>query len=262
MKKLISALCACIVLVSAFCVTAAAQPYTDSDSGVSVELPDEYTVLTSSNLSKYADFIESIGHSTESLRKAMNSGNIVMYAAVSDNTKQIHLKCWSSDFSVRTGDLSSLSEEGQNAALESMKKVICGDGNEILLSEKITHDGLTYLKLAVSVPADAPFCYIQYVTVSGGRFISLVYYNAHGWLTADEQRAADSVFSTVSVPKKSGGISSFGIMTVTEIVLIALLILAGVALIIYIIRSFFIDYKNSREEPEIIPDRIKMNRKK
>ncbi|GEM_PF-4679896 len=261
MKRIICTVCVLVLLASIFTVSATAKTVTNSDYGIEIDFPDEYIVLTTGSLSKNSDFIESIGHTTESLRKAMKNGNIIFYSANENNTKQLHVKCWSTDFSERIGDLDKLSDEARDAALESIKKVLVSDGNQILFSSSFAHGNSLYLKLAVYVPDDEPFCYIQYITVCGGKFYSLVYYNAHSYLTVAEQKEADSVLSsmTINIKKES---SSVGLSTIIETVLIYVLIVAAVAVMIFIIRSFIADYRGKKDEPEIIPDRIKMNRKK
>ena len=260
-KRLLSFFVAALTLISVFSLTAAAKEVSNSDWDVEIDFPDEYIVLTTGTLSKNTEFIESIGHSKESLRKAMNSGNIVFYAANQANTKQFHVKCWSTDFSKRIGNLHSLSGESKEATLDSIKNILVSDGHEILFSNSFTHGESLFLKLAVAVKGDSPFCYIQYITVLSGNFYSLVYYNAHSYLTVAEQKEADSILSAMKIKVKddTGGITAQEIIYFT---LVGLVILGSLLLVFIILRSFFIDYKISRNEPEIIPDRIKIKRNK
>lgn len=261
MKRIICAVCAVVVFLLLFSVSASAKTVSNSEYGIEAEFPDDYIVLTTGNLSKNADFVESIGHSTESLRKAMKNGNILFYAANESNTKQLHVKCWSTDFSERIGDLGSLSDESRAAAMESIQKILVEDGNQILFSSSFTYGGCLYLKIAVFVDADEPFCYIQYITVSSGRFYSLVYYNAHGYLTVAEQKEADSVLSGIKIDVKASGLS-IDFQDVLYLVLMSVLIIGALVVIFLVIRSFYTDYVGSKDEPEIIPDRIKMKRNK
>ena len=261
MKRFICAVCVVIALLSLFSVSAAAKTVSNSDYGIEIDFPDDYIVLTTGNLSKNADFVESIGHSSDSLRKAMKNGNILFYAANGSNTKQLHVKCWSSDFSERIGDLGSLSDESRAAAMESIQKILVDDGNQILFSSSFTHGDCLYFKIAVFVDADEPFCYIQYITVSGGRFYSLVYYNAHGYLTVAEQKEADSVLSGMKIDISDQG-QSVDFQDILSFVLMAVLIIGALTAAFLVLRSFYTDYVGSKDEPEIIPDRIKMKRNK
>lgn len=259
MKRLIAFICAVAVAVI-FPFSAAAKSVSSSEHGVEIDFPDDYIVLTTGNLSKNGEFVESIGHSKESLRKAMNNGNIIFYAANQNNTKQLHVKSWTTDFSERIGELSGLGDESREATLQSIKNILVSDGHQVLFSNIFSHDNCLYLKLAVFVDGDNPFCYIQYITVTGGSFYSLVYYNAHGYLTVTEQKEADAVLSKMRIIAKSDG-GGIGAVTVIEIVLILALIVAALVVMFLIIRSFIMDILGKRVEPEVIPDRIKIKRK-
>ncbi len=253
------AVCAICAAVWALMFTVSASAKTVSQNGIKVTFPSEYIVLTTENLSDNEDFVESIGHTRDSLKKAMSDGNILFYAANKANTKQIHIKSWTTDFSKRVNNLSELDEKLRDATLESIKKILVEDGNQILFSNTFTHDNCLYLKLAVHIDAEEPFCYIQYVTVAGGKFYSMVYYNAHGYLSVTEQKDADKVLSTVKINTKGG--PSIGALPIVETALIALLIIASLAVMFFIIRSFILDFMGKRAEPEQIPDRIKVKRK-
>ncbi len=261
MKRLVCALCAFVTVFSLFSISASAKTVSNAELGVEIDFPDQYIVLSTGSLSKNSEFVESIGHSTESLRRAMKEGNILFYAANEKNTKQYHLKSWTTDFSERIGELAALSEQSRAAALESIKKVLVKDGHEILFSNTFTHGDNLFLKLAVFVDGDNPFCYIQYITVSSGRFYSLVYYNAHGYLTVAEQKEADSLLSTMHISTKSSR-PKIDFQDVLYFVLIGAMIIGAIIVICIIVRSFIIDYKISKDEPEFVPDRIKMKRPK
>lgn len=260
-RRLLCFLVAAITMISVFSLTAAAKSVSNSDWDVEINFPDEYIVLTTATLSKNTEFIESIGHSKESLRKAMNSGNIIFYAANEKNTKQFHVKCWTTDFSERIGNLHSLSGESREATLDSIKKILVSDGHEILFSNSFTHGESLFLKLAVSVKGDNPFCYIQYITVLAGNFYSLVYYNAHSYLTVAEQKEADSILSALKIRAKGEG-SGISVQEIVYFTLVGLVLVGALFIIFVILRSFLVDYKISKTEPEIIPDRIKIKRNK
>ena len=239
MKRLIAFICAIAVAVI-FPFSAAAKSVSSSEHGVEIDFPDDYIVLTTG--------------------KAMNNGNIIFYAANQNNTKQLHVKSWTTDFSERIGELSGLGDESREATLQSIKNILVSDGHQVLFSNIFSHDNCLYLKLAVFVDGDNPFCYIQYITVTGGSFYSLVYYNAHGYLTVTEQKEADAVLSKMRIIAKSDG-GGIGAVTVIEIVLILALIVAALVVMFLIIRSFIMDILGKRVEPEVIPDRIKIKRK-
>ena len=250
-RRLLCFLVAAITMIRVFSLTASAKSVSNSEWDVEIDLPDEYIVLTTQTLSKNTEFIESIGHSKESLKKAMNSGNIIFYAANEKNTKQFHVKCWKTDFSERIGNLHSLSGESREATLDSIKK--------ILFSNSFTYGESLFLKLAVSVKGDNPFCYIQYITVLAGNFYSLVYYNAHSYLTVAEQKEADSVLSALKINAKDEG-SGISVQEIVYFALVGLVLIGAVFIIFVILRSFLIDYKISKTELDIIPDRIKIKR--
>jgi hypothetical protein len=248
-----------VLTAAAFALPVSAVSVKMSDEGFSVEVPDEYTVLTASNLSKNKDFLTGLGHTSESFRRSMDEADIVMYAATADNRRQMQVKIWTSDFSELTGDLSQLSGEAAEQALASIGGDIGGSG-QLLDSQQIIRGEMRFFRFTVRVDGGLPFCYIQYLTVLNGKFYSLVYYNAESSLTAEQQSEAEAAFNSFTVQKQR----SVGIVdgnTLLQIVIGGIVIAAAAALAVYLIVSLYRDIKNRGSEPDIIPERIKMKRK-
>lgn len=260
MKRRLFLLAVCLVAALGFCVNAFAAE--NKKFGVSVAFPEEYTVLTEDTLRENREFLEHIGHTTESFRKKMEEGGILFYAATQDNRRQLQLKTWTSDFSETAQDFTRLSEDALASARDTLLRQLDEPGQTIMNTAQITAGSLIYLRITAQVTGgDRDFCYIQYLTLANGRFYALVYYNDEPELSAAQQQEAESVFSTLSVQKKKSGGTFAGGTVAQSILIVAVIIVAGVVAGMITV-SFVREIRSRRMEPEQIPDRIKMRRKK
>lgn len=239
-------------------IPAAALEYTDNSGVMTVTLPDEYLILTEKNLSHNTDALKSWGHSVDSFKRLMNDKNIFLYAVDGKGDNQFQLKCWDSDVAATIGDLSSLGGDGLTDAMAAIGEGIAeGEGN-LLESSVVSQSGQPFFRFTVNVGS---FCYVQYLTVCGGKFYSMVYYNSTAELTDAQRQTAESVFTTVKV---SGGSSTglFNSNNIATVILLGVGILAAVCGIVWVIMTIVSDIRRRRSEPdEIVPDRIEMRRK-
>ena len=260
MKRRVFVLALCFALIFSF--TVSAQTVKNKANAVSLEIPDGYTVLTEDNLRRNDEFLEKLGHTVDSFRKKMEEGGILIYAATSDNRRQIQLKTWTSDFSETAQDLTRLDDEALTQARETLLEQMNQPGQAITNVAQVTTKDLIFFRITALVSGgEKDFCFRQYLTVANGRYYALVYYNDEAELSAAQQEEAESVFSTLSIEKKkSGGLIAGN--TVVQIVLITAVLAAAVFLTVLIVLSFIRDIRNRRRELEPLPEHIKMRRKK
>ena len=259
MKRLIS-LAAAIILIalSAVSVWAATVDYTDEDYGYTISLPEDYTTINRTNLSSNAEFIERLGYSVKSFRLRMEESNILLYAADKDNRHQIQLKVWESDFSKEVEQLSTANDEQLSEMLYVMSGQLELEDGRLTDSRVTDVAGQKYLTYTVEV-ADA-FTFVQNVTVVNGKCYALVYYNSSPQLSAEEQSAQQALLNSLKIKKVSTKAEGGGYYLVIRIICAAVAIVAIVVAVL-LISSFVKDIKRRKEQPEIIPDRIKMRRK-
>ncbi len=254
-------LCACLM-----CFSVSAAGYTDADGRFSLEIPDEYVVIDSSTVSSNSEFISKLGSSVENFKKSMEEGNIVLYAATEDNQRQLQVKVFDSDTAQKIGELSKLSEDNFATAADEIEKLVIADG-ELLNSERIDKNGTCFLRYTVraataleSESEEIGYCFDEYLTVADGRFCALIYYNSSSEFDETDAHNSKAVFDTFEVVNADVQQGSTAFEWVLKI-LIPLLIAAAVLLGAWIIYTFVRDIKHRREQPEVIPDHIKMRRK-
>jgi len=259
MKKLMGVAIALVIAVlCSLNVFAAKSGYTDEDYGFSVTLPQDYVVINRTNLSANSDFIKRLGYSVKSFRLRMEESGILLYAAEKDNQHQIQLKSWESDFSKEVGSLSSASGEQLSEMLYIMSEQLELEGGRLVDSRVTDVGGKKYLSYTVKV--EDAFCFVQNVTVENGKCYSLIYYNSSAELTQAEKESQQAILKSLSIKKAATKAEGSGYFLVIRIICAAVAIVA-IVVAVFLISSFVRDIKRRKEQPEIIPDRIKMRRK-
>lgn len=252
-----TALLAACMLACLAPLTVSAQTVSLPGEKVSLELDDGYTVLTPDNLKKEKEFLERLGHSTDSFKNYMKERDMLMVAANGDNTRQVQVKAFSTSFSEKVGDLSSLDGDSLEQAADSL--LLQNAGDEVLSWGKVTRGDLTFLQSTCRVTdKQAEFCYIQYTTIRGGKYYALVYYNFGGELTESQTQEAAAIFRTLRLPEKKGGSLLAGGNLIVLMVIVGVLIAAALAVVVLLIVSFVKDVKaRRREEEQTVHIRIK-----
>lgn len=255
-KRAAALVVACIL----FCLApmaAAAQTVSLPGEKITLELSDEYTVLTTDTLRQEEDLLERLGHSRDSFKRYMEERNMLMVAVTDDNTRQVQVKSYTSDFSEGLGDLSLLDDASLEQAANSLLLEEAGEGLQSWGT--VTMGDLTFLKATCKVTGNsADFGYIQYVTVRDGSYYALVYYNFGGDITETQAAEADQIFTSWTLPEKKDGNLLAGGNFILQMVIVGALIAAALVIAILLIVSFFKDAKaKKREEEQTVHIRIK-----
>lgn len=259
MKRLVGIAVALVIAVlCTLNVFGAKNGYTDEDYGFSISLPQDYTVINRTNLSSNKDFIKRLGYSVKSFRLRMEESGILLYAADKDNQHQIQLKSWESDFSKEVGSLSSASGQQLSEMLYIMSEQLELEGGRLIDSRVTDVGGKKYLTYTVKV--EDAFCFVQNVTVENGKCFSLIYYNSSAELSQSEQESQQAILKSLNIKKTATKSEGSGYFLVIRIICAAVAIVA-IVVAVFLISSFVRDIKHRKEQPEIIPDRIKMRRK-
>ena len=259
MKRVICLICTLIMLIGCATVAMAAeQRYNDDEQGFSITLPDGYTAINRSSLSSNKEFIERLGYSVKSFRSKMEESNIVLYAADKDNTSQIQVRVWESNFSREIKQLSGMKDEQLNETLSLLAEGIAADDAQLTDSRVTKVKKQPYLTYTVKV--EDAFCYIESLTVIDGRCVALLYYNSAPEISSADNTQHQRLLSSLSVDRKGGGNWSGGYNLWLR-VLCALLVLGAAVIIVYLISGFIKDIKHRKAQPDTVPDRIKMRRK-
>lgn len=246
---------ACLLFLTLPC-GALAETVSLSDPKVRLEIPDGYTVLLPDNLKENGEFLDKLGHTAKSFKNYMEERNMLLVAATDDNTRQIQLKTWETNFSREIGDLSSLDSQELDRAADTL---LAQEADESLLSwGRVTRGGVAYLKSTAKVTEQqADFCYIQYVTVRDGRYFALVYYNFGGELTQEQEAEADALLSSLVLPEKEKSFLAGG-NYIVQMVIVGALILAAAVIAVLLVVSFVRDIRyRQREDAQTVHIKIK-----
>ena len=233
----IKAIALALCLVLALCVPAAAAKV--AGDGVSIEISDEFLVITPQNVAKNAAAAKVLGFTEKTLKTHMTENGMLLLALTGNNTRQIQLReqvAPSDSYAAKIGDLSLLDNENiresAKALLEQMS--LPGQADVQVVSNS---NGLKAIRL--SAVSDNVLS-VQYITVRNGRIYSLVGYDA---ADADTDYLAD-IFETLNIEKKGGKFSLAGATGVVTTIIVSLLILVAVIVIIRLIISFVVDFRN------------------
>ena len=241
-------------------LSAAAQTASLPDAKISLELSDAYTVLTKDNLKKQVEFLDRLGHTPTSFSQHMKDRHILLVAATEDNTRQVQVKSYETDFSKKIGELSRLDSDSLAQATETLLAQNAGD--ELLTYGPVTKGDLVFLKSVNRVgkisDKQTDFCYIQFSTIRNGKYYALVYYNASGELTESQADEAASILSSLTLPKKKGESLLVGSNEIIQIVIVGVLLVAAFVILIVLIVSFIKDVRaRKREDEQTVHIRIK-----
>ena len=149
-KKRIAAALLAALLSLGWVLSASASSVTANNGKISLTLPDKYTTVenTASSIADHADFISTLGHSTDSFTSYLKEAGILLFAATADNTSQVQIKSWSTDFSEKLGNLALFSddEDSLNQAAESLVTESTGE-TVIGISRVAKSDGTLSLRI-------------------------------------------------------------------------------------------------------------------
>ena len=215
--------------------------------GIQLDVPEDYTVLLPDRLKDHEEFLNKLGHSSKSFKSYMDERHMLLVAATEDNTRQIQLKSWETDFSRQIEDLSALDADALEQAADAL---LVREADESLLSwGKAVRGGVTYLKAVTRVTEQqADFCYIQYITVRDGVYYALVFYNFGGEVTQEQEDEADALLSSLVLPAPKGGSFLAGGNYVVQMVIVGILILAAAVISLLLVLSFIKDIRYRRRE--------------
>ena len=264
--KRVLALVLTLLLAAALAFPSAAVTDDEVMKQVSLDIGEPYTVLDRSNLGKHEDFLRRLGYTVSAFRRAMEEGDIYLYAATEDNDRQVQVKSWGDPEGIaqKLVDLSYLGETEQQTALAEMGRQAAGSG-ELLQSEILTREGQVFFRYRVladaSLESDSDrlgYAFDEYLTIANGRFFALVYYNADTAFSAKQEAESRALFDgfAVSPTKVKGDSFSLPLRIFAAVAVAAAFVVA-----VFLVSTFVRDWRNRRDKPDVIPDRIKVSRK-
>lgn len=248
MKRIITVILALCILCAFPAAAVSLESY-----GLSLDLPEKYTVLTPDNIAQNAEFLEQLGHTVQSMNKYFSDNKLILFASDRANGRQIQVKRTETDFTKQLVDLSLLSE---SQVLEFATDIL---PEEYAANYTVVKLGELCLYEIDSVHTDniGQFCSRQYVTIRDGCLYSLTFFENGEKMSADFLSEVDSALSTLDI-KQTKKVTATDAESITEVVIVWLLIaLVAVLAAVMLIGLVRDAVKNSGEEEKTVINRRK-----
>ena len=199
-------------LISCLLFSAAAQTVKFKKQQLSVTVPEEYLVLNKNNSSKHKELIKQLGFTVSSFNQRFNpttqnaqTDTLLLFAVTPDGERQINLKISENEFSAGIHDLSTLTNEQRETALNKLlESVQKNAGRTLHTSEERPLGGAVFYCVTVTVHATRDFCYREYFTVVNGKYLALTAYNNAASFSGEELAEAEDVFRSLTFRQNTG----------------------------------------------------------
>ncbi len=207
------------------------------------DVSEEYTMLTANNLKKNEDFIKSLGHSVSSMQTFFKDNSVLIFAANSDNSKQIKLTYNKTDFSTQIGSLKNLNDNDFYGVFEQIL------GKDAKGQLYITNNMKMYCVASKSSDSGGNYCTIQFFTIINGNIYNLSYSESSADVYAVYDNAQDIVLN-LNITDKALSVTAEDVDNDVIMALVGILILAALAIAVYVIVTFVKDIKNKQTTDE------------
>ncbi len=239
-----------LITVVAFPASAA----TLKGDGISLEVPDEYLIITPDNVSENVKAAKVLGFTEKTLKTYMQDNGMIFLGLVGNNTRQVQLRAKTGgedSFAAKIGDLSLLDNENireSAAVIMDQLDLSATDRYEVVANT----GGLKAIKITAESEDGTS---VQYVTIRNGVIYSLVGFDAAG---SSMDYLAD-IFESLEIKKEKGGFTLAEGTQIVTTVIVVLLMLAAVVVIIRLLISFVRDFRNREND---VSEYIKIKRRK
>lgn len=212
---------------------------TPEQVGVTFTEPQGFVMLREDNLSKNEEFIKDIGYTKASAKKHFSDNNIVFLAADKNNAKQIQLQYAVTDFTGQVGELTDLDEEGVIAVAS---EIIDKNPNKWKI---VLINGVKYIEArSTAKDSGGKYSVIQYFTIRNGALYTFSYYSSFGVINDAIIEDAWRAVGTMEIAKLHKQTDGNKLGNIIMIVLISVAILAAVAVIVWVVATYFLDIAN------------------
>lgn len=243
-----------IMAVSAVFPVSAETLAEDREHNVSITLPDGYVLLNLETSEDNTELIESLGYSVSSFKDYLkasgtNSAKTLFLGYQPQNKSQISVKCWTTDFSKKIGDLSFLEDDSLSKTAKELVKTKGASYKSVQVN------GMKLLEIRTdNKDSGGSFGSVQYLTVRNENFYS-VNFTFAGQLNDANVNTAWNTLSSFNIESNIKS-SVWDVNSVLIMVVLSAAILAGVVLTVVIIYSLIRDIKKNRNDANTSGDYI------
>ncbi len=232
-------ICLMLILVFATSVDAA----NISEYNFNMDVNENFSIMTEDNISKNTEYVESLGYTTQSMRKYFSDNNLIMFASNEDNTQQIQVKCTETEFSRQLGELSLLSDE---SAFEIANQLLPQDYNDDYTLIK-QGDMLMFELIGYSKDSGGDFCSIQYITIRDGKLYSIGFFENGNDFSSEFKSIIDKSVSSLSISLK-GKITADKAENTAEVIIVWVLIILAAIVVIAVFVSIMSEVVNGKRK--------------
>ena len=249
MTKLLKCLLSALLLVFIIAFSALgvlAKSAEVPEHGLSIDLPDDYTLLNDETAEDNLYLIESLGYTVESFKNYLKSSDVnaaeTLFLAINSNTKsQISLKTWSTEFSKKIEDFSHLDED---SLLKTAKELILTDNASY---KSVLANGMNLLEVRLNdKDSGGDFCSVQYITVCNSNFYSLTF-TFSGIIDEHKVQSAWDTLITLKINTEKEK-AVWDVNSVLNMVLSCAVIIIAIFVAVIIIISIVKDIKKRRTD--------------
>ncbi len=208
-----------------------------------MDIGENFSLLTEDTLSKNPEYVESLGHTAESVKKYFADNNLILFAASEDNRMQIQVKCTETEFSKQLYELSLLSSD--DAA--DIAKRLLPKGSEQNYNLLLLDDMLFFEVLGTEKDSGGDFCSLQYITIRGGKLYSIGFFENGKTFSSDFKNVINTSLDSLSIKRKTQ-LTADKAENTAEVIIVWVLIIAAAALCVGLVVSVMYELTGSKTE--------------
>lgn len=224
-----------LFMLLAFCFSVTAFAATPKDVNMTLNLGDEYFVITEDSVSGNQEIIENLGYTKSSFKELFTKGSLVAFVLHSGTKTQIQIRVYNTPFTEKLEDLSLLNSENLTAVAKEISPAY----------QKAVNVGDTVFLQSISKTEDetGKYSVSQYVTVKNGSLYTVSFYSNAPSETFENQTLSLIPIKTV---KKKVGLTETVLLIIMSVVIIAFLFAAG-----FLVFSIASQLKRNREDNDV-----------
>ncbi len=243
--KLKAGFAAVLIILLSCCFCIGAQAVTVKEFNLDIELPDNFTVITTDNIENHPDFIKKSGMDKKTFKSYTEKHGIALYAVDFNTNKEITLICTANEFSSKVEDLCLLDDVSAKKIGDSVFKD--NEYRTVTIDDKFKYFSSEYS----ATDNGGDFYGIHFVTVKNEKIYNYTL-SSPLKITAEDTENAEKSFLSLTF-KQGEGLKYSDIESTLTQILIILGILCFVGIIIYIAYLFIVDFRNKRNTSDVAP---------
>lgn len=238
-----------VFLIFSLCIPASAA---EQGENVEIDVPENFTVINSSNAAEHKEFLESINFTVKNFKVFLTDNSILLYAT-NKSGGELTIKKYASEFSKTIDDLYFMEDS-------DIRKVFDKYFADISYSTvKVEKSKNAFVKFEYdNSDKGGEFYGVQLLTVKNGEIYSI------NFTDSDKNKLDDSTVNLLITSFNYKGKTSLEAVkpdTVITVIILGVAVIAFFCIAVYIIITFVTDIKERRDQNDVAPY-VKIKRRK